>query len=243
MLNLFVKAQEEDADVCVGVNEKNAIRADSVIVLETQRELLQGIDFMDYAFINVYSKIYKREIITEHSILFDERLKVAEDMAFNLDFYSNVRKAVLCPDCGYHYRIRSNSLIHQVTLPTKQKYVWDHACGFVESIEGAFSIETIFEMSPYLTAIVWEFGLLNRLQSDALEGDKSDMHLINETPIKKVLMNKYRPNNMKNRILSWLVKKNSICIFGCVIRAKYFLFQNCKPLYTTAKSILVKKQI
>lgn len=54
-------------------------------------------------FIHVWNKIYLREIIEKHSIYFDETLRFAEDIPFNLNYYRHCKNIYLSKSCGYHY--------------------------------------------------------------------------------------------------------------------------------------------
>lgn len=52
----------------------------------------------------VWARIYKRQVIADHSVRFvSERKYISEDIIFNLDFLRHAVCAVAVPDISYHY--------------------------------------------------------------------------------------------------------------------------------------------
>lgn len=52
----------------------------------------------------VVSKLFKTEILHQHNLFFDEEMKIAEDMAFTMDYLFYVNSYALVPEKGYYYR-------------------------------------------------------------------------------------------------------------------------------------------
>ena len=60
---------------------------------------------------SVWHAIYKRSTIEKRHIRFlSEREIASEDIPFNVDFLSQCKKVVYCPDCFYHYCMNGTSL-------------------------------------------------------------------------------------------------------------------------------------
>ncbi|MCI8382965.1 MAG: glycosyltransferase family 2 protein [Lachnospiraceae bacterium] len=55
-------------------------------------------------------KLYKKDIICENSILFDERLEVSEDLCFNLHYLENIESMVFIPELLYKYYLNNSYL-------------------------------------------------------------------------------------------------------------------------------------
>ncbi|GAB6168246.1 glycosyltransferase family 2 protein [Clostridium carnis] len=68
-------------------------------------EIKDGIYELDYnALLNVnVSKIYRRRILKEKNILFNEKLNTGEDLVFNCEYIKNIRGLLLLKDIIYHY--------------------------------------------------------------------------------------------------------------------------------------------
>ncbi|MDA7496607.1 glycosyltransferase [Akkermansiaceae bacterium] len=52
-----------------------------------------------------HGKLYKRSLIEEHSIRFDEAIRLAEDFEFNTQVYSRISTIYFLPESNYHYII------------------------------------------------------------------------------------------------------------------------------------------
>lgn len=63
-------------------------------------------------FPSVWDKAYKREVIQNNNLRFDEYLSKAEDLLFNVAFFCVARNAYMTDESFYIYRLNPNSLIH-----------------------------------------------------------------------------------------------------------------------------------
>ena len=55
-------------------------------------------------------KLYRKEIIFENNILFDERLEVSEDLCFNLHYLEHIESMVFVPELLYRYCLNNSYL-------------------------------------------------------------------------------------------------------------------------------------
>lgn len=232
---------ESDADLCVGgirtYKDKSFgqdLRLEK-LYLDNKKEIESNLDKFDFMFIDPIGKLYKKTIIENNAIRFDERLKVAEDIAFALDYFEYVNKAVLLDDCTYNYRIRSDSLIHQVTLPTKQKFVWDHFVYYFENKNA----DEILKNNPGFCLYAWNFGLLNRIQSNVLLGE--DIRKITESELAQTIIRTVKTTNKKDKLFLWLLENKTYPLAALLIRLKYFLLTKSGRLYDFAKKIMLRE--
>lgn len=59
-------------------------------------------------FIHVWNKLYLHETIKENHILFDETVRFAEDVPFNLQYYQHIERIFISKQMGYHYICLNN---------------------------------------------------------------------------------------------------------------------------------------
>lgn len=52
-----------------------------------------------------WNKIFRREVINKHHVLFDERIKLCEDQLFQIQYLQYIRFGYVVPERLYHYRI------------------------------------------------------------------------------------------------------------------------------------------
>lgn len=85
-------------------------------------------------------KLYKKALIDNYNILFNEKINLAEDREFNLKYMSIVKTGYITSYVGYYYRRNiENSLTHQ-KHNTKFKY---------DCIHWKFSLNNYFERGFY----------------------------------------------------------------------------------------------
>lgn len=170
LMNRVEAIRNNNADMCVGglrVYENGKFGSETIL----KRLFLEGkaveshIDELNFMFIDPFGKLYKKEILIKNSVRFDERIKTLEDLAFSLDYFYFINKLQIIDDCTYNYRIRPDSLIHRVSLPTEQKYVWDHFVQYFHRINQ----EYILQINPVFCSYAWNLGLLNRIQQILLK--------------------------------------------------------------------------
>lgn len=236
--NRVTAIQGNDADLCVGgirTFQNDSFGEECVlkyIFFAGKDEIEKNIDELNFMFIDPIGKLYKKEIIEKNNLKFDERLKVAEDLAFALDFFSCVDRLQLIDDCTYNYRIRPDSLIHQVTLPTKQKYVWDH---FVDFFLERNAI-AILRSNPIFCSYAWDFGLLNRIQADALTGE--DFKKILSHDLAKAIIKTYKPTSRKDKLFLLCIKNKRYIATKILVKLKYWALDNFRPLYLKVKRVM-----
>lgn len=62
-------------------------------------------------YMQVWAKLFRRDIIVEHGILFDRDLRLAEDSDFTFRYTRFCRRVVLCNECAYHYSVNPDSVM------------------------------------------------------------------------------------------------------------------------------------
>ena len=74
----------------------------------------------DMRTITSWGKLYSKKCISD--ILYDEKMKTAEDVDFNYRVYKNVKKAYFTNKCLLHYRILDQSAIHGYDANVRKKF-------------------------------------------------------------------------------------------------------------------------
>lgn len=71
-----------------------------------------------------FSKLFSITIVKDYGLRFDERIKVAEDMIFTIEYIRYVDKYAFSNECGYYYRRHSDS----ITQSHKREYTETLMC-------------------------------------------------------------------------------------------------------------------
>ena len=126
--NLYRSAKDNEADVVIGAHTtvsergreqhhhklKNKVYEGNAIVTEVLLPLIGG-DISDVNDVGLNSSscmnLYKVDLITKNALRFrSERLAVAEDLFFNVDYFSHARRIVAIDEYGYFYFENTESI-------------------------------------------------------------------------------------------------------------------------------------
>ena len=132
----------------------------------------------------VYSKLYRRELLQDHNVLFEEDTTYAEDFCFNLKYLQYVGKIAILPDLLYRYRFfRKGSLTEQNILNLEFSDLWDRLQAVMEQYRILFES---FGLEKARTAEIAAFFALQKtimVEFDTLRAKnysafKSDMAIL-----------------------------------------------------------------
>lgn len=93
--------------------ETSKIQPKNIIIRE-QKQLIDYYikDFLSYDMAYcLWNKFYKRSIIDDNKIRFEENENLAEDLCFNMEYAMYIKKVVCISDVLYTYRIRTGSVM------------------------------------------------------------------------------------------------------------------------------------
>lgn len=88
----------------------------------------------------VYSKLYRRKLLQDHHVLFEEDTTYAEDFCFNLKYLQYVGKIVILPDLLYRYRFgRKGSLTEKNLLESEFSSLWQRRLAVMDQYQVLFA--------------------------------------------------------------------------------------------------------
>lgn len=237
--NMVHSIETSNMDLCLsgvrGMNEQGSKKKDFKLKKNTifgKNEILIKIDEQDFILCNLYCKLYKTSIIKDYNLCLDSRLKVAEDLSFNLDYLRHIESISIINDCGYNYRIRENSLIHNVTLPTKQKYVLEH----FQNLFAEYPMEIVrksLDKNAKFRLLFWNHGVLNYVQAQIMENDCYSS--IYSSASVRCLLNIYTPKSAKDKLFYYGVRYKLTFLLKAVVFIKYTVLLKNKNIYNVVK--------
>lgn len=237
--------EQSHTDLCLSgvreMNENGLFKPDFCLksdIIQGKDNILLEIDKQRFILCNLYCKIYKNDIIKQYGLELDTRLKVSEDLSFNLDYCKVIKSVRTIDYCGYNYRVRSGSLIHNVTVPTKQKYVLSHFLEFFSAYSQEV-IEKALEDNVKFVQLFWSHGILNYVQAQILER-KDYKSIYNDMPMQCVLQC-YHPQNKKDRLLFFCLTNRLDLLLKLLVLMKYKILLPNKKLYSFVKQRFMKR--
>ena len=149
-----------------------------------------------YSFGYVWGHLYKKSIIEENNIRFDEYI-FCEDSAFNLDYNSVIDSFCMTGCVAYNYRInRSGSLVTKMVHPSQKKRLYDHMQTFLASIDEDYIIKGVKE-NPRLVRILWN-ELYCSITNDILDNQYKRALCRKKAVLSKIVFKTYHARSRKD---------------------------------------------
>lgn len=173
----------------------------------------------------VWLGIYRKAIIDEKSIKFvSERKLISEDIIFNIDFFSNCRKAVHCHRPLYYYRDNSNSLTKTYRADRFEKNVlmYQELCTKLKSVFPYTDYKDAVDRYLITYARIACMQEIEFINSNGLTKAKKNIGKICGTPELKCVLSEYQYQKMpfKCRVIATCQKHKWISLLMLILLIK-----------------------
>lgn len=229
-LALMVNAiRENEVDFCLigfraydDATERFDIWSDYPLHTGTIPKQLYALTSFDY----IWSRMYKKSILEEHGILFDERISYCEDNAFNFDYVRHVSRFACVSEVCYNYRRgHGGSLSKSVVYPQMRVHFVEHMHRFVESLPME-DILYALEHNRSFCWVMWDV-LLTKVSCDILTKQSKQARRYKKTPLSKAIVRAYRPRAKKDKLFRFLLKHSFPCL-TMLVKTYYGNFDRLK---------------
>lgn len=108
-----------------------------------------------------WDKVYRRDFLISHSIVFVEELRVLDDMVFNMEAFGHAVKVAYHKKIIYHYRIVNESITHSYK-PDRlgmDMAVWDYIDKYLNNYSGKKETDVIEMRRVFYARVVKSFGI------------------------------------------------------------------------------------
>lgn len=158
-----------------------------------------------HSFSFCFSRLYKKQIIDDNKLVFDERIEYAEDNAWQFD-YNRFVKSYSCTNtvlCTYRIN-RAGSLTSKLIHPKMKYYIAEHMYRFFDEFEFE-DLKKAFSENQKLLRVVWG------VHSTAVVNDILDKKYLEakqkiKMPLTKEMLNNYIPRSKKDKFFIFLFK-------------------------------------
>ena len=132
LCNYILQFKDRSENIELEVGKSNIIEKEILtdLILPFVGPEKVGENFNIAGFRSPWGKLYKRSIIEENNIRFDDKLSIGEDVIFNLEFLANSKKVSHVRDFFYHYIQHEDSILNRY----KVNY-WDICNSYINKIE------------------------------------------------------------------------------------------------------------
>lgn len=180
------------------------------------------------------SKLLKTNIIAENNIVFDEKMRIAEDMAFTLDYIKHVSSYVFVPEIGYYYRrdnVSSATKSKRFLTYDEELHRFKHIYNSIEQYKNYHSLkeeQCMFRYSQCSDILMQAFFSLYRIKTEKRIRKQCLKSAITENQ-RKVL--KYYKGGFVQTFLSEIILKEKVGIFDFLTNVIFLLKRNYNLYY------------
>lgn len=223
-------------DVDLVVSSYKTIQINNVKVnnpTKNKKEIIQKSEFIkrfsdlngNYIYHPLWNKIYRRQIIEEHNVKFDNKISIGEDFIFNIDYLKNANKICLINDILYNYvNVDCTSLTqkYRENLWNEEKEEYKHYKDFFVDLNEyenyAKEIEILL-IYIFNSAISHLFNT-NRLTKEQIK--QKIKKVINDKNLQYSVINS-KTNNLYIKFVKNLIKIRNIDLIYYTYKIKYIL--------------------
>ena len=171
-------------------------------------------------------RLYKKKIITENKIHFDQRVSLAEDALFNIIYLQNVKSIRQTSDVLYNYEKHVGSLSN-IVIPWNQldyviRRIGEEICRLEEIL--SWNGEDLYQH------YIW--GLLLRRHLTHLQYDKSIYQckdglrqVYSNKHVKKVISKANKRKSKFRKLFDYLMMKNLFLFSAILLKSQCFLYK------------------
>lgn len=166
-------------------------------------EDLKSLSSFDY----IWGRLYKKSILDEHQIFFDEKIKYCEDNAFNFDYIKEIKSYTCISEIGYNYRRgHSGAMSKQAINPHMRVHFAEHMHNFCKALPFDEIVNALNENKSFCR-VMWNV-VSTEIIIDILDKKYNTARQKMKSPLSTAVINAYHPHNKKDKVQILLWKKS-----------------------------------
>lgn len=219
-LKIFVES--EKADMIISIEERDIERWGFGVF--SSKDITY--DHLTFFFGNYFGmicrKFYKKEIIENNSLRFDETIRFMEDAIFNLNYAMNCEKYSIIGQLPYHYEYRPDSMSHIFDIDyARNIYIkYNVQCQFVNRFIHEDNKNVFVELKLYNFMLAYSYNLYH-LESRCLFNTIKDLFFVYIDDDVKALIEADDIRMFGFEVMQHLYRKNKMLIKQGMFRTLY----------------------
>lgn len=158
-----------------------------------------------HSFSFIWGKLYKKDIIDKHGLRFDERIKYAEDNAWQLDYIKSIQSFAYSHDIIYNYRFNSSEqFTSRLITPEMKRHRWEHLQDFLEAFDKT-DVAGVLNRNPRFLSVTWGI-LTDAVVLDILDKKPKDAKEKLKSQFSKLVISAFSPRSKKETFFLFLYK-------------------------------------
>jgi glycosyltransferase involved in cell wall biosynthesis len=189
-----------------------------------------------YSFSFSVARLFKKAIIDEHQLRLDERIKYAEDNAWQLDYVSHIKSFAYTHEVIYTYRINTGEqLTSRTVTPMMKRHRWEHLQSFLAKYD-TMDVDSVLSKNPRFLSVVWGI-LTDAVILDILDNKYKEAKEKLKSPFSKSVITAFSPRSKKESFFLFLWKYSFLllCVFVKVYYGNFEHLRKSKLLKLISK--------
>lgn len=150
-----------------------------------------------------WGRLYNARIIRENNLRFDERIRYAEDNAWQFDYVRCIQSFSCTNTVIYNYRINRNGALTAGLVPPSAKYhIYEHMERFYQNVS-VDQYEEIFTGNTPLHVVTWSV-LSTSVVNEILNGNDTIAKQRSNSILAQAVKKSYIPRSKKEMLFNWL---------------------------------------
>lgn len=175
------------------------------------------LDFHNYfatKFNFAWGKLYRRDIIEEHHLLFVEGLSLVEDVLFNIEYYRYCRNGVIMLEsCGYYYRQSDSSTLSKRFNPKMFEWREQGCCAlrdFLKTNNAMTTQNRTHFYSDVMGNLFYSTGLLALQSAESFSAKKDLIRKYASTELAIETYAYAKPKGFRSRLMKFFLKHRMV---------------------------------
>lgn len=139
-------------------------------------ELASNFDQIGWIIFSAVGKFYRKEVLTQYNLWFDEKMVGNEDQAFALALMGVTNRLLVLKNQTYHYFIREGSTVHTTRDPRVEMGAYDYYCRYLDKNPA------IVESSVRFCDMFVGYAVYKRLEGLSLDCKTAEMRKVMDNP-------------------------------------------------------------
>jgi len=175
-----------------------------------------------HSFSFCWGRLYRKSIIEKYSLQFDEKNRYCEDVSWQFDYNSHISAYSSTDAIILNYRINRPGALTSMNVTPDMKYpLWEHMCGFVDSIDPE-ALDRAVAGNLGLNRAMWN-SLSTAVINDILDGKNAVARSKMKLALSRRIVDTYIPRSRKDKIFLLLWKGPFLLMRGFVnVYYRYF---------------------
>ena len=153
-------------------SEENGVR----VAISNDLDLAGEFDTIGWTVFSACGKFYRKEVLTQNNLWFDEKMIGNEDQAFELSLLGVTNRLLVLNNQTYDYNIHAGSISHTTRDPRVEMGIYEYYCRYLDKNP------VIVESSVLFCNMFVGYAVYKRLEGLSLDRKAAEMRKVMANP-------------------------------------------------------------